>query len=65
MMNFQFTSIQDSNEQEYVGLVLHCADICTALDRGLNGKGLDDFSQSVREAISQLMTWVKPVIYNF
>ena len=42
------------NEQDYVELGLNCADICGALDRGLNGKRLDDISQSVCEAIRQL-----------
>jgi len=52
------------NEQEYVELGLSCADICRALDRGMSGKKLDDLSQSVCEAISQLTTWVKPVIHR-
>ena len=65
-MNLGFTRIQDSmvNEQEYVELGLSCADICRALDRGMSGKKLDDLSQSVCEAISQLTTWVKPVIHR-
>jgi hypothetical protein len=52
------TPIQDFmvNEQDYVELVLNCAEICRALDRGTNGKILDDLSQSVREAINQLTT---------
>ena len=47
---------QDSmaNESEYVELGLACADVCKALHRGMNGKTLDDLSQSVREAIEQL-----------
>jgi len=44
-----------SNE-EYVGLGLFCADICKALERGMNGKTLDDLNQSTRDAIDQLMT---------
>ena len=57
-MGFRFTYIQDSmaNEQEYVELGLSCADICGALDRGMNGKKLGDLSQSVCEAIDQLTT---------
>ena len=43
-----------ANEQDYVDLGLNCADICRALDRGMNGKELDDLSPSVREAIKQL-----------
>jgi len=57
---------QDSmiNKQDYVDLGLGCADICRALDRGMNGKKLDDLSQSVREAIAQLTTWVKPAVHG-
>ena len=43
-----------ANKTDYVDLGLACADVCGALDRGLNGKKLDDLSQSVREAIAQL-----------
>jgi hypothetical protein len=55
-MNFGFTCIQDSmaNELDYVELGLNCADICKALDRGMNRKKLGDLSQSVCEAINQL-----------
>ena len=42
------------NQVDYVELGLACADVCTALDRGLNGKRLNDLSNSVREAIMQL-----------
>ena len=42
------------NALDYVELGLFCADICRALDRGMNGKKLDDLNQSVRDAISQL-----------
>ena len=48
-----------ANEEEYVELGLHCADICKAIDRGMNGKRLDDLSQSVCEAINQLTLWVQ------
>jgi len=44
------------NETDYVELGLACADVCRALERGLNSRGLDDLSQSVREAIVQLTT---------
>jgi len=44
------------NEMDYVELGLSCADICRALDRGMNGKKLDDLNQSVCDAISQLTT---------
>ena len=53
-----FTRNQDSmtNKADYVELGLACADVCRALDRGMNGKKLDDLSQPVCEAISQLTT---------
>ena len=42
------------NEEDYVELALTCANVCTALDRGLNGKRLEDLNNSVREAVRQL-----------
>ena len=45
-----------ANELDYVELGLSCADICRALDRGMNGRRLDELSQSVCDAISQLTT---------
>ena len=55
---------QDSmiNERDYVELGLSCADICTALDRGLNGRRVNELNQSVLEAIQQLTMWVEPAI---
>ena len=52
------TFIQDSmaNQQDYVEFGLSCADVCKALDRGLNGKKLDELSQFVLGAIGQLST---------
>jgi len=44
------------NELEYVNLGLDCADICRALERGMNGRKLGDLSQSVCDAINQLTT---------
>ena len=43
-----------ANETEYVELGLTCADVCEALNRGMNGKRLEDFCQSVREAVNKL-----------
>ena len=43
-----------TNEADCVELGLACADVCTALNRGLNGKMLKDLSDSVNEAIKQL-----------
>ena len=45
-----------THEADYVELGLTCADVCTALHRGLNGRPLEDFDNSVREAIAQLTT---------
>ena len=42
------------NQVDYVELGLACAGTCAALDRGLNGKRLDDLNNSVCEAINQL-----------
>ena len=44
------------NEQDYVELGLSCADVCQALDRGLNGRQLGELSRSVLGAIGQLTT---------
>jgi hypothetical protein len=52
------------NKTDYVDLGLACADVCRALDRGMNGKKLDDLSQSVCEAINQLTMWVKPAMHS-
>ena len=50
-----------ANETDYIELGLACADICTALGRGMNGKRLGNLSQSVCDAIAQLTTCVKPM----
>jgi len=54
----KLTSIQDSmaNKTDYVELGLACADVCRALDRGIDGRRLDEFNRSVGEAIEQLTT---------
>jgi len=43
-----------ANEGDYVDLGLTCANVCTALDRGLGGKRLNELNNSVCEAIKQL-----------
>jgi len=43
-----------ANEAEYVDLGLACADVCRALDRGVDGRSVDKLGQSVLEAIQQL-----------
>ena len=48
-----------ANKQDYVDLGLSCADICKALERGMDGKKLGDLSSSVCDAINQLTTWVQ------
>ena len=45
-----------TNEVDYVELGLACADVCTALHRGLSGKRLNELNNSVCEAIVQLTT---------
>ena len=47
-----------ANDMDYVDLGLACADVCTAVGRRMNGKTLDDLSQSVCDAIAQLTTCV-------
>ena len=49
------------NRVDYVELALACADVCTALDRGLSGKRSKDLNTFVCEAIKKLTTWVTPV----
>ena len=50
--------MQDSmtNEEDCIELGLACADVCTTLSRGLNGKLLKDLNNSACEAINQLTT---------
>ena len=43
-------------QAHYVELGLACADVCTALDRGLNGRELNDVNDGVRKAIDKLTT---------
>ena len=52
------------NVMDYVDLGLTCADICNALGRGMNGKRLNELSQSVYDAIAQLTTWVRSAVYG-
>ena len=44
------------NKIDYVELGLACADVCRALDRGTNGRRLNELGRSVLEAIAQLTT---------
>ena len=54
----EFTYSQDLmvNKLDYVELGLACADVCRALDRGMNGRRVGELGQSVHEAIGQLTT---------
>ena len=54
----RFICNQDSmiNRNDYVELGLACADVCRALDWGINGRRVNELSQSVFEAIGQLTT---------
>jgi hypothetical protein len=52
------------NESDFIDLGLSCANVCRALDRGLNGKRLDELNRSVWEAIEQLTGLVPPSIYT-
>lgn len=59
-VSFLLTSLQDmTNELDYVDIGLVCADICTVLNRGMDGKPPNDLSRSVYEAIHQLTMCVK------
>ena len=64
-IDFRFTFVQDTmvNEQEYIDLGLFCAEICKVMDRGLDGRRLEELGQSALEAIRQLTTWVASVMY--
>ena len=42
------------NETDYVELGLTCADICNALAQGMEGRQLDNLSQSASNAIAKL-----------
>jgi len=45
-----------ANKTDYVELGLACVNVCRALDRGMDGRRLDEFSRSVGEAVGQLTT---------
>ncbi|KAF9642984.1 hypothetical protein BDM02DRAFT_3132728 [Thelephora ganbajun] len=58
--------IRDSmtKKADYVELGLACADVCGALDQGVNGRREDQISESVFEAIERLTTTVTEVKRN-
>ena len=43
-----------ANELDYIELGLSCANVCGALDRGVNEKRMEELSQSVNDAVNQL-----------
>ena len=45
-----------ANKTDYVELGLACADVCNALHRVMKGKKPDSLSQSVHDAVGQLVT---------
>ena len=53
-----------ANEVDCIELGLSCAEVCRALDRGTNGKKLDDLGKFVCDAISQPTRWVELAIHT-
>ena len=45
-----------ANDQDYIDLGEACGEVCQALDRGVEGRRLDELSRSVLGAIGQLTT---------
>ena len=45
-----------ANKLDYVELGLACANVCEALDRGMNERQTNELSRPVYEAIEQLTT---------
>ena len=45
-----------ANKRDYVDIGSTCANVCKVLDRGLDGKRLDELSQAVLAAIEELTT---------
>ena len=43
-----------ANDQDYVELGLACADVCQALERGMDGKRVNELSKSMLGAIEKL-----------
>ena len=51
-----------ANEADFVALGLTCAEICTAIKEGMDGKKESDLNEPVRKAIERLERWVKSEI---
>ena len=64
--SLRLTFGQDSlaNQQDYIELGLNCCEICQVLDRGTKERGIGYFTQTVRQAIDRLTTWVEPSGYS-
>jgi hypothetical protein len=45
-----------ANDRDFIDLGLACGEVCKALERGLNGRRVNELSESVFEAIGQLTT---------
>ena len=43
------------HKDDYIVLGLSCAEVCGALDRGLNGKRSDKLSEPVQKAVEKLV----------
>ena len=52
-----------ANKQEYVELGLSCAKTCKALERGMDGRKLNELSKPMQGAIRELEAWVERVIH--
>ena len=50
------------SKTDYVELGLTCADVCEALNQGMDRRQADQLSQSVLEAIEKLTMWVEPAM---
>ena len=50
--------VQESmtNQEDCIELALTCADVCTTLREGLDGKRLEDLHSSVYKAVGRLET---------
>ena len=53
-----------ATKSDYVELGLACANVCKALERGMNGKNIRDLSRSVCEAMDLLTMWVKVMVLS-
>ena len=49
-----------TNRTDYVELGLACADVCKALERGMNGRRMDELSQSVFDISKSWKVWYGP-----